>query len=157
MKVKQIKTLSGLCCFAGSSNIFWPTAVDMHHHNLCLQVAYTFYPHNSFKELAGPALKSSQLKKYIWYANNHVTIEQHTKMLGKWINNQGFKSNIVPVTGAQMKKAKFHHANFFAATSFNLPNLSLLENCNCVMQTFNLHIVMAISVATVAKNAGHPC
>jgi hypothetical protein len=62
------------------------------------------------------------------------------------------KSDIVYVTGAQMKEQKICHANLSAAT--NLPNLSLLETCNYVMQSFNLKRVLATSGVA---NAGHPC
>jgi hypothetical protein len=148
-KAKKIETLAGLQ-FDCSSNIFWPTTVaTMHHGNVCLRAAYTAYPLYSFKQVVGPALETSLLQKYIWYANNCVAIKQHTKMLGTWIGNQRcFKSNIVSVTGTQMKEQKLHHTNLFAAT--NLPNLSLLE-CNDVTQPFNTQILLA---TTGAANAG---
>jgi hypothetical protein len=64
-------------------------------------------------------------------------IEQHTEMLGSWIDHQEFKSDIVLVIGAQMKEHKFHHSNLFAAT--NIPNLPLLATSNDVTQPFNPH------------------
>jgi hypothetical protein len=70
-------------------------------------------------------------------------------MLGFWINQQGFKSDVVSVTGAQMKEHKFHHINLFAAT--NLPNLPGLETSNDVTQPFNSQILTATSGAA---NAG---
>jgi superfamily II DNA helicase RecQ len=106
--VAQNEKLSGLR-FDRSSNIFWPSADAMHHQNVCLRVAYSTYPLSSFKKLVGPALETSRLRKYIWYANNRDIIERHTKMLGSWIDQQGFKSDVVSVTGAQMKEQKFHH------------------------------------------------
>ena len=146
--VAQIEKLSGLR-FDRSSNIFWPSADAMHHQKLCLRVAYSTHPLSSFKTLVGPALETSRLRKYIWYANNRNTIERHTEMLGSWINQQGFKSDIVSVTGAQMKEQKFHHINLFAAT--NLPNLPLFETSNDVTQPFNPQILTATSGAA---NAG---
>jgi hypothetical protein len=70
-------------------------------------------------------------------------------MLGSWINQQGFKSNVVSVTGAQMKEQKFHHINLFVAT--NLTNLPLLETSNDVRQPFNPNLLTATSGAA---NAG---
>jgi superfamily II DNA helicase RecQ len=119
----QIELLSGLR-FDCSNNIFWSTADTMKHRNVCVRVSYTSYPLTSFKKLVGPALQGSRLQKFIWYANNCVTIKRHTETLGMWIDSQGFQSDIVSVTGAQMKEQKFHHTNIFAAT--NLPNLALL-------------------------------
>jgi superfamily II DNA helicase RecQ len=119
----QIELLSGLR-FDRSNNIFWPTADAMKHRNGCVRVSYTSYPLTSFKKLVEPALQGSHLQKFIWYANNRVTIKRHTETLGTWIESQGFQSDIVSVTGAQMKEQKFHHTNIFAAT--NLPNLALL-------------------------------
>jgi hypothetical protein len=70
-------------------------------------------------------------------------------MLGSWINQQGFKSDVVSVTGAQIKEHKFHHINLFEAT--NLPNLPGLETINDVTQPFNPQILTATSGAA---NAG---
>jgi hypothetical protein len=68
-------------------------------------------------------------------------------MLGSWIDHQGFKSDIVSVTGAQMKEHKFQYTNLFAAT--NVPNLPLLETSNDVMQPFNNpQILTTTSAAT---------
>jgi hypothetical protein len=66
--------------------------------------------------------KTKRATETAWFTvvRNAKVGEQHTKMLGTWINNQDFKSDIVSVTGAQMKEQKFHHANLFAAT--NLPS-----------------------------------
>jgi hypothetical protein len=72
-------------------------------------------------------------------------------MLGTWINTQGSKANIFSVTGIQRKEHTCHHTNLFAAT--DLPNLSLLETCNNVMQPFNQQILMA---TPGASNAGLP-
>jgi hypothetical protein len=146
--VAQIEKLPGLR-FDRSSNIFWPSADAMHHRNVCLRVAYSTYPLSSLKKLVGPALETSRLRKYIWYANNRNTIERHTELLGSWIEQQGFKSDVVSVTGAQMKEQKLHHINRFAAT--NLPNLPGLETSNDVTQPFNPQILTAISGAA---NAG---
>jgi hypothetical protein len=146
--VAQIKKLSGLR-FDRSSNIFWPSADAMHHRNVCLRVAYSTYPLSSFKKLVGPALETSRLRKYIWYANNRNTIERHTKMLASWIDQQGFKSDVLSVTGAQMKEQTFHHINLFAA--MNLPNSPGLETSNDVTQPFNPQILTATSGAA---NAG---
>jgi superfamily II DNA helicase RecQ len=146
--VAQIEKLLGLR-FDRSSNIFWPSADAMHHRNVCLRVAYSTYPLSSFKKLVGPALETSRLRKYIWYANNRYTIQRHTKMLGSWINQQGFKSDVASITGAQMKEQKFHHINLFAAT--NLPNLPLLETSKDITQPFNPQILTATSGAA---NAG---
>jgi hypothetical protein len=121
----------------------------MHHRNVCFRVAYSTFPLSSLKKLVGPALATSQLRKYIWYANNRNTIERHTEMLGSRIDQQGFKSDVVFVTGAQMKEEKFHHINLFAAT--NLPNLPLLETSNDVTEPFNPQILTATSGAA---NAG---
>jgi superfamily II DNA helicase RecQ len=147
--VAQIEKLLGLR-FDRSSNIFWPSADTMHHRNVCIRVACSTYPLSSFKKLVGPALETSRLKKYIWYANTRNTIEQHTEMLGSWIDQQGFKSDVVSVTGAQMKEQKFRHINLFAAT--NLPNLPLvLKTSNDVTQPFSPQILTATSGAA---NAG---
>jgi hypothetical protein len=70
-------------------------------------------------------------------------------MFGSWIDHQGFKSDIVLVTGAQMKEHKFHHTNLFAAT--NIPSLPLLETSNDFTQPFNPRILTATSGAA---NAG---
>ncbi len=147
--VEQIEKLSGLR-FHRSSSICWPSADAMHHRNVCLRVAYTTYPLTTLKKLVGPGLETSRLRKYIWYANNCITIEQHTEILGSWIDHQGFKPDIVSVTGgAQMKEQKFHHPNLFAAT--NLPNLPLLETSKDITQPFNPQILTATSGAA---NAG---
>jgi hypothetical protein len=141
LMVAQIEKLSGLR-FDRSSNIFWPSTDAMHHRNVCLRVAYSTYPPSSFKKRVGPGLETSQLRKCIWYyANNLNTIERYTKMLGSWIDQQGFKPDVASVTGAQMKEHKFHHINLFAAT--NLPNLPLLETSNNVTQPFNTQIFTA--------------
>jgi hypothetical protein len=66
-------------------------------------------------------------------------------MLGSWINQQGFNSDVVSLSGAQMKEQKFHHINLFAAK--NLPNLPLLETSNDVTQPFNPQILTATSGA----------
>jgi hypothetical protein len=68
MTIEQIETLSGLQ-FHRSSDIFWPTADDIHHDdihhwNAFLQVSYTFQPLNSFKRLVGPEFKTTPLPKY---------------------------------------------------------------------------------------------
>jgi superfamily II DNA helicase RecQ len=150
--VEQIKKLSGLR-FHRSSSIFWPSADAMHHRNVCLRLAYTTYPLTTLKKLVGLGLETSRLRKYIWYANNRITIERHTEMLGSWIDHQGFKSDIVSVTGAQMKEKRFHHTNLFAAK--NIPNLPLLETSNVVMQPFNLQILTATSNVTNAGLDSH--
>jgi hypothetical protein len=70
-------------------------------------------------------------------------------MLGSWIDHQGFKSDIVSVTGgAQMKEQKFHHPNLFAAT--NILNLPLLETSDDITQPFNPQILTTTSSATSA-------
>ncbi len=121
----------------------------MKHRNVCVRVSYTSYPLTSFKKLVGPALQGSRLQKFISYANNCVTIEQHTETLGTWIDSQGFQSEIVYVTGAQMKEQKFHHTNIFAAT--NLPNLALLATSDEAARPFNPQMLTATSGAA---NAG---
>jgi hypothetical protein len=119
--VEQIGKLSGLRSHC-SSSIFWLSADAMHHRNVCLRVAYTTYPLTTLKKLVGPGLETSRLRKYIWYANNCITIERHTEMLGSWVHHQGgFKSDIFSLTGAQMKEQKFHYTNLFAA--INIPNI----------------------------------
>jgi hypothetical protein len=69
-------------------------------------------------------------------------------MLGSWIDQQGFKSDIVSLTGAQMKEHRFHHINLFAA--INLPNLPLLKTSNDVTQPFNPQLFTATSGAAKA-------
>jgi hypothetical protein len=64
-------------------------------------------------------------------------------MLGSWIDQQGFKSNTVLVTGSQMKEQTFHHINLVAAT--NLPSLPLRETSNNVTQPFNPQLLTATS------------
>jgi superfamily II DNA helicase RecQ len=144
----QIELLSGLR-FDRSNNVFWPTTDAMKHQNICVRVSYASYPLTSFKKLVGPALQGSRLQKFISYANNCVTIEQHTETLGTWIDSQGFQSDIVSVTGAQMKEQKFHHTNIFAAT--NLPNLALLATSDEAAQPFNPQM---LTVTSGAANAG---
>jgi hypothetical protein len=114
-----------------------------------VRVSYTSYPLISFKKLVGLALQGSRLQKFLWYANNCVTIKRHTETLGTWIDSQGFQSNILSVTGAQMKEQKFHHTNIFAAT--NLPNLALLATSDEAARPFNPQMLTATSGAA---NAG---
>jgi hypothetical protein len=65
-------------------------------------------------------------------------------MLGSWIDHQGFKPDIVSVTGgAQMKDP-----NLFAAT--NILNLPLLKTSDDITQPFNPQMLTTTSSATSA-------
>jgi superfamily II DNA helicase RecQ len=76
------------------SNVFWPSASEMSHRHVFLEVAYTIRPLHTFQTKVGPLLQASHHEKYIYYSNTRSAINSHVIKLGKWIDRHAlFKAD----------------------------------------------------------------
>jgi hypothetical protein len=81
------------------ANVFLPSATEMGHHQVFFNVAYIIRSLQTFQIWVGSLLKKSSFKKYIYYSNTWAAINTQVVKIGKWIDKNGFKSDILIVIG----------------------------------------------------------
>jgi hypothetical protein len=64
--VETIEKITGLV-FDKQRNIYWPSAMEMSHRHVFLDVAYTTKALSLFKKKVSPLLKDTSLHKFIIY------------------------------------------------------------------------------------------
>ena len=97
-----------------------PGANEMAHCHVYFGVAYTIRPLHTFQLKVGALLQHLHLKKYIYYLNTRAAIHLHVVEIGKWIDRNGFKSDILTIIGSQMREQKLYHIR----VSVHMANLS---------------------------------
>jgi superfamily II DNA helicase RecQ len=146
--VETIEKITGLL-FDKQKNIYWPSALEMSHRHVFLDVAYTTKALSLFKKKVGPLLKETSLHKYIIYTNTRLTVERITPKICDWIDFHGFKADVLQIIGTLRREQKFYHIRVF--TKSNSDNVELLKTCSEDNRPFNPQILTATSGAA---NAG---
>jgi hypothetical protein len=147
--VDKLQVLSHLD-LAIPSNMFWPCAEEMGHCHVFFDVTYTIRPLQTFQVRVGPLLKQSSLEKYIYYLNTRAAITTQVVKIGKWVDKNGFKSDILTVVGSLKREQKFYHIRVFNRS--NRPNIPILKECAEAKRPFNPQILLAATSG--AANAG---
>jgi hypothetical protein len=88
-------------------------------------------------------------EKYIYYSNTCAAITAQVVKIGKWIDKNGFKSDILTVVRSLKRKHKFYHVRVFNRS--NRPNIQVLKEYTETDRPFNPKI---LATTSGAANAG---
>jgi hypothetical protein len=105
---------------------------------------------SAFKAKAGPCLKEDLSKKFIVYPNTlATTVECMTPKLCHWMDDKGYKANLLKIIGTLLHEQKFYHIHIFMWS--NALSINGLETCHEEKQPFNLWILTATSGSANAQ------